>query len=136
MILSFAAALMTLAIGEAVPHGWACSNDIEVWCSQEGCAAKPREEVTPMAITASPAGHLSICAYTGCWEGEAARAQLKGRLIWAADHLVWSSSQGGELTANGSLVIIEEKGVGFVEVGGIATPLLCRPAETKQPDRG
>ena len=110
---------------------WRCSNQVEVWCAADGCAATAEGEMTPMDITASADGRLSVCAYTGCWEGEAAYAATNGRLVWAGDALTFSTApEGGESDA--TLLIIARDGVGFVRAGGLASPVLCarsRPFE-------
>ena len=119
-----AAALLSASKSEIPPDRWVCANDIEVWCTVDSCAAKPEGETTPMAITAFADGKFAICAYTGCWEGETAMANIDGRLVWAADAVPFSTNEAA--TADISLVIVARDGVGFVRVGAIASPLLCR----------
>ncbi len=121
------AGLVFLAAGAraAIPvEAWRCTNDVEVWCSDEGCAAKPEAETTPMAVSAHRNGAFSVCAYTGCWEGKARIADIAGRIVWAADDVAFSTRPDG-LRAGVSLMIIEADGVGFVRVGAIASPLRC-----------
>ena len=131
MLLLFLAALLSSSKSEIPPDQWACSNDVEVWCAVDGCAARPEGETTPMAISARRDGEFSVCAYSGCWEGKAKVADLGGRLLWAADGVPFSSQPDGGFGADVSLLIIEGEGVGFVRVGGIASPLLClrRPVD-------
>ena len=118
------AALMSASKSEIPPDQWVCANDIEVWCTVDSCAAKPERETTPMAISARADGRFSVCAYTGCWEGETAVANVGGRLVWAADDVPFSTNEAA--TADVSLMIVARDGVGFVRVGAIASPLLCR----------
>ena len=107
------------------PDVWACENQIEVWCAVDGCAAKAEDETTPLDIWArSDTGQFSICAYTGCWEGQAEVTEARERLLWAADGVEFTSGQGG-FAADVSLMIVKKDGVGFIRVGGLATPLLC-----------
>ena len=109
---------------ELPPDVWRCQNQIEVWCAVDGCAAKAERETTPLDIWASQRnGRFSVCAYSGCWEGAGAVTQNRGRLLWAADRAPFSSGEG--FAADITLLIIEQDGVGFVRVGGLATPLLC-----------
>ena len=114
---------------ELPPDTWACTNQIEVWCTVDSCAAKDADEMTPLRISARRDGVFSVCAYTGCWEGKASLTDNNGRLLWAADQAAFSSRPEGGLEADISLMIVEKDGVGFVRVGGIATPLLCLRAE-------
>jgi hypothetical protein len=78
------AALLSSSKSEVPADTWSCKNDVEVWCTVDGCAAKPVEETTPMSVFASRSGAFSVCAYTGCWEGQAQLADAAGRLVWAA----------------------------------------------------
>jgi hypothetical protein len=132
MIAFLLAAFMMTSTSEIPPEVWNCRNQVEVWCVVDGCAAKAEAETTPMDIWARrDDGRFSICAYTGCWEGVGEMAAARGRLLWAADDVEFSSSGSG-FAADVSLLIVEEDGVGFVRVGGLATPLLCLRAEPGQ----
>ena len=103
---------------------WECSNQVEVWCAADGCAATAPDEATPMDIYATRDGALSICAYSGCWEGEATLTEADGRLLWTSSNLEWLSGTGG-FDSEATLLIVSADGVGFVRAGGFATPLLC-----------
>jgi hypothetical protein len=120
------AAFLSASKSEVPPDRWVCANDIEVWCTVDSCAAKPESATTPMAISARRDGRFSVCAYTGCWEGTRAPANVGGRLVWAADAVPFSTNDAA--TADVSLMIVAKDGVGFVRVGAIASPLLCRSA--------
>jgi len=124
-MIEFAAALMMGASkAEIPPERWNCRNQVEVWCAADGCAATPPDEFTPMDIWASADGDISACAYTGCWEGKAATSNDAGRLLWIGDDLPFVSAIEGA-KGDVTLLILASDGVGFVRVGGIATPLLC-----------
>lgn len=120
------AALLSGSKSEIPPDRWACANDIEVWCTVDSCAAKPESETTPMAIAARADGKVTVCAYTGCWETQTNMVNANGRLVWAADQVPFSTNDAA--TANVSLMIVAKDGVGFVRVGAIASPVLCRRA--------
>jgi hypothetical protein len=119
------AVLATSSPSEIPADLWRCDNQIEVWCTVDGCAAKKTEETTPMDIWARTDGVFSVCAYTGCWEGKAKVSDTAGRLVWAADAVPFSTRPDGEFTADVSLLIVKKDGAGFVRIGGIASPLLC-----------
>jgi len=106
------------------PDAWRCRNQVEVWCTADGCAATNPDEFTPMDISANSAGNLSVCAYSGCWSGKAKVARADGRWLWAGDGFEFSTSTGGDRT-DVTLVIIARDGVGFVRAAGFATPVLC-----------
>jgi hypothetical protein len=124
MIELAAALLLGASKAEVPPESWNCRNQIEVWCAADGCAATPSEEFTPMDIWASADGEISVCAYTGCWEGKAAPSDVGGRLLWSADALPFVSALEGAV-GDVTLLIMAQDGVGFVRAGGIATPVLC-----------
>ena len=107
---------------------WECTNQVEVWCDEEGCSARPDGEFTPMSITATEDGALEVCAYTGCWQGGGVMVEQSSRLLWTASKAPFSSSpeqEGVDLT----LLIDRHDGVGFVRAGGIATPLQCNQSK-------
>jgi hypothetical protein len=108
---------------------WRCRNQYEVWCAETGCRLAPKEETTPLDISADRQG-FSVCAYSGCWEGKARPKGKAGRQLWTAENVSFSTSKEGMKT-DVTLLIFEADGVGFVRAGGLATPLLCeRRAKT------
>ncbi len=125
MLFLALAALLRASTAELPHETWNCRNQIEVWCAADGCAAAPPGEFTPMDINAGADGGFSVCAYTGCWESDARPRRADGRVLWAADDLAFSTMPDGGMEADVTLLIIEKDGVGFVRVGGLATPLLC-----------
>ncbi|HNR77612.1 MAG TPA: hypothetical protein PKM48_10820 [Parvularculaceae bacterium] len=128
MIELAAALFLGASRTEVPPETWNCRNQVEVWCAADGCAATPPDESTPMdiwaSLGASGEGEISACAYSGCWEGKAAMSSAAGRLLWIGDDLPFVSAIEGA-TGDVTLLILAEDGVGFIRVGGIATPLLC-----------
>lgn len=116
-----AALALRASKAEVPPEAWSCVNQIEVWCSADGCASTSAEESTPLAISASSDGRLSVCAYSGCWAGGATYAVIAGRRLWAAKALAFTTGLG----ASDATLLIETDGVGFVRAGGLATPVLC-----------
>jgi len=125
MWMLFLAAFLSSSRSEIPTDAWVCENDIEVWCAVDGCAAKNADETTPMSINAKRSGEFAICAYSGCWSGKTTVTDVRGRLVWAADDVAFSTHPEGGFRADVSLVIIEKDGVGFVRAGAIASPLLC-----------
>ena len=121
------AAMFAASRSEVPPESWNCRNQIEVWCAADGCAATPAGEATPMDIWASADGQISVCAYSGCWEGKGTKTASAGRLLWTADGIPFVSAVDGAL-GDVTLLIVEKDGVGFVRAGGIATPVLCARA--------
>lgn len=132
MFFLLAAAAMVASQSSVPPDAWQCRNQVEVWCTVDSCAAKPESETTPMDIWVRGDGAFSVCAYTGCWDGMAETAVVNGRRLWAADNVAFLSASGG-FNADVTLAIVEKDGVGFVRLGGFASPLLCIRADPGAP---
>ncbi|NNE40917.1 MAG: hypothetical protein HKN14_08355 [Marinicaulis sp.] len=127
---AFAATLIAMSTPAAAPKDiWNCTNQVEVWCTVDSCAARKADEITPLAVQARATGEFSVCAYTGCWEGIGTVANNNGRISWAADDVAFSSQPEGGFDADISIMIVEKEAVGFVRVAGLATPLLCLPGD-------
>lgn len=119
-----AALVFGAARTEVPPEIWNCRNQIEVWCAADGCAATPEGQATPMDIWASADGTMSVCVYSGCFEGAGKAIRAEGRLLWIGANLPFASAiEGAE--GDVTLLILAEDGVGFIRAGGIATPVLC-----------
>jgi hypothetical protein len=116
--------LLGASLAEA-PRVWNCVNEIEIWCSDQRCAATPPGQFTPLGITADPKGGFSVCAYTGCWESSARPRRFGGRALWTGDNLPFSTARAREMSADVTLLIVERDGVGFIRAGNLATPLRC-----------
>ena len=53
---------------------WTCSNqDTEIACDTSGCEVA--ETFTPMSVSLDT-GSLSVCAYSGCWQGPPSSVHL------------------------------------------------------------
>ena len=66
--------LAATALPAAAPPApaWQCRNpDFEASCSDGRCSANS-DAFTPMDIGFDEDGHVSACAYSGCWAGPAA----------------------------------------------------------------
>ena len=127
--IAFAAGFSAIVAGTTAsipPDRWRCANQVEVWCTVDSCSAKRESETTPMGVEAFADGRFSVCAYTGCWEGKATMRAADGRVFWAANDVAFSSNDAA--SADVSIFIVQKEGVGFVRVGALATPMLCRSA--------
>lgn len=125
MLFLALAGLLRASMSEVPPESWSCRNQVEVWCAADGCAAARADEFTPMHITADARGGFSVCAYTGCWEGEGPPLVKDDRLLWTAEGAAFSSHPDGGMNADVTLLILKKDGVGFVRVAGLATPVMC-----------
>lgn len=116
---------LLLAAPVATGEGWECRNEsVEITCDAEACAVT--ETHTPMHVHID-AGRMSVCAYTGCWEGDASITASAGQFLWiTGDALPFSTMP--DSTANMALQLDRETQVATLIVsGGFAHPMRCSP---------
>ncbi len=108
-------------------HGlnWACSNDdIEATCSEAGCDVAKAH--TPMAITIS-AVQLSVCAYSGCWEGPVAALTKAGSLMTVTGAKLAFSNDPDDHTDISVTIDTASYASTVLVTGNYATPAMCKP---------
>lgn len=73
--------LLTLLASPAAARDFTCSNpDAEISCSAGKCEFKTASDgFTPMSLSRR-GSTLSICAYSGCWEGPIAVRRTRGAI--------------------------------------------------------
>ena len=116
------ALLLTLWAGAA--DAFTCRNqDLEITCDEDSC--KANEGFTPMEVNVSSEGMMEICAYSGCWRGQAnQRVQSNRWILLAAERMQWMGSGGGEGAFG--LLLDRETGVAVLNGEGFAQPMLCQ----------
>ena len=106
---------------------WRCRNDLEVSCGEAGCSAEAGDAFTPMDIHIGGTGEISVCAYSGCWEGDAKTIE-DGRFLMLIGHgLEHSTSEDPQDLV---LTIDRQDGVGMLKVSSFALPILCKRSRT------
>ncbi len=111
--------------GEA-PESWQCRNDLEVLCSREGCEAETGDAFTPMSVSFTSTGAMSVCAYTGCWEGSGEAVGSGDFLVLIGHHLEFSTYPDSESAKEDIVIVIDRAdGVATLKAGHFAHPLLC-----------
>jgi hypothetical protein len=115
------ALLLTLWAGAA--EAWTCRNeDLEITCGADGCNAS--DSFTPMEVNVSSQGLMEVCAYSGCWRGQAnQRVQSDRWILLAAERMQWMGSGGGEGAFG--LLLDRATGVAVLNGEGFAQPMLC-----------
>ncbi len=112
-------ALPALAAAET----WTCRNmELEISCA-EGCTVS--EEHTPVDIFVS-AEEMSICAYSGCWEGAPRLVERVGAIeTYVGEDLIWSGVTEDRATI--AVSVDTENSVATVLIPGLfAMPATCR----------
>src|SRR5690606_21193286 len=127
-------ALCVLALGMACAHAqaetWRCFNDVEVACTWDGCSIAADGGFTPMDLAFSSEGGVSLCAYTGCWDGSGDVVARLPFLVIAARQLPWSDPHGGPDRERDVLIAFDPSDrVALVKAGAWALPLHCRPGD-------
>lgn len=126
---ALAIATLALLFGCAHAEVWNCRNDIEVMCANGTCGAETEEgNFTPMSLAFSSSGSFSLCAYSGCWDGEGTVVATAPFLIITRANAAWSDpSANGERDADVMIAFDPNDAVAIVKASGFATPLHCKP---------
>ena len=126
---------MTLALillisfwpGNAQPETWVCRNDIEIRCDSDGCKSEKEGAFTPMSVDFSDSGAMSVCAYTGCWEGTGKVFEIAGFLVLAGTDLSFSTAKDNKSINENILIALDRNDkVALLKAGSFSQPLVCR----------
>ena len=121
--------LAATALPAAAPPApaWQCRNpDFEASCSDGRCSANS-DAFTPMDIGFDEDGHVSACAYSGCWAGRGQPGGDARFFTLVARDLVFEPvledpPRRGDL----ALVLDREQGTAVLTMAPFAQPLVCR----------
>lgn len=111
---------------QAAAAEWHCRNkDMEIRCGANQC--KGTGHFAPLDIFADSHGRMSICAYSGCWEGAGQVYAAGSHLLFSAHRLKWTGSSGsGDETGKDFILGIDAgDGVAVLKGAGYAMPLQC-----------
>ncbi|MFT5114021.1 MAG: hypothetical protein ACI8P9_003354 [Parasphingorhabdus sp.] len=114
------------------PLSYSCANDLEIQCDSKGCAAED-EAFTPMSVTFDNGGSLSVCAYSGCYEGKAKVWQKANFLSLHGEGLAFSTA-GNEADEGTDIAITIdlEDSIAMLKLGAFTHPLICKPASNNK----
>lgn len=126
MRLLIACSVVTMAMSAAArAEEWVCSNkSAEISCDALACDVTMPDGFTPMELTVNSGGAVSLCAYSGCWSGQAAGMLRVGHYLTAIGlRLDWSGLSGspGDLVAS----IDTKANIATVLSGSFAHPMTC-----------
>ena len=113
----------TYAATAVESSGWNCRNtDLEVRCSDKKCEVAANH--TPMDVHVSESA-MSICAYSGCWEGAPSATMTAGSFVTFTG-IALPFSTGSVGVANVSVTVNTASKVAMIMVEGMfASPALC-----------
>jgi hypothetical protein len=111
---------------------WRCHNDLEIDCRNGRCNAAKDGSFSPMNVTLSESGSMSVCAYSGCWTGNALFKRSGHFRVWVGSNLAFSTAPKSPSASKNILIAIDEKdSVATLKAGEFALPLLCQRAESR-----
>lgn len=114
-------------VSTAAADSWQCTNDLEVTCVKGACTAETEGGFTPMSVSFDASGTLSVCAYSGCWQGTGSFVRDPRFLVLLGHDLPFSTAPAATpVNADVVISLDREDGVATLKVGGFAQPLLCR----------
>lgn len=103
---------------------WSCRNQVEIRCAGDKCESVSNDEFTPMSIAFNGNGNVSVCAYTGCWEGTGRVTSSEDFLTITAKDLPFSTNITS--TQSVSLTLDKKDNIGIVKAGEFAQPIVCK----------
>ncbi len=122
------AMLLALAAPAAGAGSWHCRNtDLEVACADGRCQAAEAGTFTPMDVAFDDAGALSVCAYSGCWDGTGEVGGDARFLTVVARGLPFSTAPEGDdaMRADVALLLDRDGDVALLRVAAYAQPFAC-----------
>ncbi len=108
---------------------WHCANDLEVRCADGTCEAEAGDGFTPMSVDVDDSGAMSVCAYSGCWEGAGRVLESDGFLVVIGRDLEFSTARDPDARADIVISIDRADGVAILKAEEFAQPLLCESRE-------
>ena len=114
--------------GAATAERWNCHNDLEISCDRERCESA--ESFTPMDVTVDEAGAMSVCAYSGCWEGTGTVTRSARFVVLMGHGLSFSTAQDAADGRQDIVIAIDrEDHAAILKAGSFAHPLRCEKLE-------
>lgn len=107
---------------------WHCRNDMESACTTSGCHVTTGDDFTPVDVWLQENGGMSICMYSGCWEGQGEVLSRAPYLVVMSKQLVWDSPHKSD-NAQALISLELASGVAVMQVAGFHEPLLCFPGD-------
>ncbi len=107
---------------------WTCSNPYEAQCDSDGCAVASSTAFTPMEVHIQSNGNLSVCAYSGCWEGTSERNSDGDFMIVRAQQMSFSTIPEQPPT-DAVLALDIRDHVATIKIASFAHALLCEPTD-------
>ena len=121
----------SVADAVAVPtESWRCRNDMEVNCAEGKCDVSPPDGFTPMDVNFDDTGAISVCAYSGCWEGHGSAIGSDNFLVLVGHDLKYSTASDPDSAGEDIVIALDRTDkVATLKAATFAQPLLCERSE-------
>jgi hypothetical protein len=126
--------LLTALCSSAYAESWQCRNDLEVRCADGKCETQKPDGFTPMSVSFNDSGTISVCAYSGCWEGTGKVFNSGKFLMLTGSNLRFSTAPSPSKTGKDiSITLDRNDNVANLKAGEFAHPLICKKSAGKLP---
>lgn len=106
------------------PQTWECRNDLEIRCDGKNCTSVKEGEFTPMGVSFDDKGTISVCAYSGCWEGTGSVLKSDGFLYLTGKALAFSTAKDSKQDI--SITLDTSDNIALLKAGEFSQPLVCK----------
>ena len=109
----------------AIGKGWQCrNNELEIECVNGKC--KSSENFTPMNMQLSRSKIITICAYSGCWQGNAKILKVNNFITIIAHNMKPQNPSSASDSRSISMVIDVEDEVAIMKFSSFAQAMSCQ----------
>ncbi len=86
-----------------------------------------------MSVSIADSGTMSVCAYSGCWEGTGNILQSEEFLVLIGHDLKFSTAHDTPSAQEDIAIVLDRAdGIATLKVGSFAHPLLCERSEGRR----
>lgn len=118
--------LLAFLPANTVADTWNCTNTIEIRCDSDGCEAEKNDAFTPMSVSFNETGKMSVCAYSGCWEGSGEVFKDGDFLVLTGTNLKFSTASDDSMNQNILIALDKDDNIAVLKAGGFSHPLVCK----------
>ena len=114
-------------VGCDQPRGtwsWSCRATHDIQCSDGNCDVAEDQGVVPIDAYFDASGKVSVCVYSGCWEGDGQIQMTKQFHTVLGENLYWNNPNVDDFM-DVFVVVNIGRGVGVAQAGPFAVPMIC-----------
>jgi len=103
---------------------WSCRATHDIQCSEGDCEIAEDQGIVPIDSYFDASGKVSMCVYSGCWEGDGQIQTSKQFHSVRGENLPWSSPDIDDYM-DVFVSVDVGRGVGVALAGPFAVPMIC-----------